>query len=119
MDQQPQAAEPRRTAKSVRDYARNARLAIWLQLGVAAVALGAIVAFGLMIQGQAAKLAAINTELDGASSRLASTDTATQAILQAASALATREPAQYDAAIKSLDTERTSLGLLAADLDAQ
>jgi hypothetical protein len=53
-----------RTARSVRAYARGARLALWLQVFVAAGALGASVWLGGRIAGQASRLAEQGRDLE-------------------------------------------------------
>jgi hypothetical protein len=110
--------EPSRpTSSSITNYARTARRAIRLQLIVAGLALLATIVFGVMITGQTAKLNAVNADLEAARSRLAMADNATQAVLQAASALASGDPARYNAAIESLRAVRRDLALVAAELD--
>lgn len=110
--------EPTRpTSQSITSYARTARRAVRLQLIVAGLALLATIVFGVMITGQTAKLNAVNAELRAASSRVAMADNATQAVLQSASALASGDPARYNAAIESLRAVRRDLALVAAELD--
>lgn len=108
----------RPTSSAISAYARNARRAVRLQVIVAGLAFLATVVFAFLITGQAAKLNAVNAELDAASSRLGTTDNATQAVLQAASALASGEPARYNAAIESLRNVRRDLALVSAELDS-
>jgi hypothetical protein len=110
--------DSRPTSSSITAYARTARRAIRLQLIVAGLALLATIVFGVMITGQTAKLNAVNAELKAASGRLAMADNATQAVLQSASALASGDPARYNAAIESLRAVRRDLALVAAELDS-
>jgi hypothetical protein len=60
-----------RTARSVKAYARGARLALWLQVLVAAAALGASVWLGGRIAEQASELANKESQLAKAESRRA------------------------------------------------
>lgn len=108
----------RPTSSAISAYARNARRAVRLQVIVAGLAFLATVVFAILITGQTAKLNEVNADLKAASSRLGTTDNATQAVLQAASALASGEPARYNAAIESLRTVRRDLALVSAELDS-
>lgn len=119
--------EPTRpTSQSISSYARTARRAVRLQLIVAGLALLATIVFGVMITGQTAKLNAVNAELKvvegqfkAASSRLETADRASKAVLQAVSALASRDDALYSAAIQSLETARERLGIGSINLETE
>lgn len=108
---------PRRTSSAISGYARTARRAVQLQLLVAGLALIATVVFAFLITSQTEKLNALNRELDTSSARLATTDNATQAVLQAASALASGDAALYSAAIDSLRAVRRDLALVSAEFE--
>ncbi|MEZ6028887.1 MAG: hypothetical protein R3C46_03965 [Hyphomonadaceae bacterium] len=110
-------AAPRRTSSAISGYARTARRAVQLQLLVAGLALIATVVFAFLITSQTEKLNALNRELDTSSARLATTDNATQAVLQAASALASGDAALYSAAIDSLRAVRRDLALVSAEFE--
>lgn len=120
----PPPEPPQRTSKAIHAYARDARLALVLQVVVAFVALVATIVFGVMIRNATSQLDAVrlelaeeSTRLDAARTRVAFADDATRAVLEAAAALATREPARYAAAIASLDAVRSNLVSTSAELD--
>ena len=109
---------------TVRAMARDARRAVRLQVIVAAVALLATLGFAVLIYSATqqlnqvrADLATETERLKAASRRVAFADEATGAVLGAAAALATREPARYAAAIASLETVHDNLGQMAPELD--
>lgn len=120
----PSPEPPQRTSRAIHAYARDARLALVLQVVVAVVALAATVVFAVMIRNATnqldtvrRELVAESTRLEAARTRVAFADDATRAVLEAAAALATREPARYAAAIASLDAVRANLVSASAELD--
>ena len=109
---------------TVRAMARDARRAVRIQVIVAAVALAATLGFAVLIYSATQQLTKVRADLanetrrlEAASRRVAFADEATGAVLGAAAALATREPARYAAAIESLATVHDNLAQLAPDLD--
>lgn len=117
-------AVQQQASATVRAMARDARRAVRIQVVVAAVALLATIGFAMLVYSATRQLEQVRADLavetqrlQAASRRVAFADEATSAVLGAAAALATREPARYAAAIASLDAVHHSLGQMAPELD--
>ncbi|WP_284617549.1 hypothetical protein [Aquabacterium humicola] len=122
----PSAAARQHARSRIHKLARDARLAVGIQLVVAVIAVLATVFFGWRIREATEQLSVVEKDLatktqalKSTSQRVAVADDATRAVLAAAAAAATREPDRYTAAIASLETVKKSLADASAEFEEQ